>query len=75
MLGTHVLELLKQLRLVLSKVKGLNGARGREGHHRHPHGGQLAAAAADLLHLTDSPQDGVHLGLEALLSHKDILIS
>lgn len=74
-LATHALELLKQLRLVLSKVKGLHRARGRVGHDRHPHGGHLGTAAAEPLHLADSIQDGIHLGLEALLAHKYILIS
>lgn len=75
MLAAHVAKLLKQLRLVLGKVKALHGPGGRVGHHRHPHSGQLVAAAADPLHLADSIQDGVHLGFKSLLTHKYILIS
>lgn len=75
MLAAHVAKLLEQLWLILGKVKGLHWPRGRVGHHRHPHSGQLVAAAADPLYLTDSVQDGVHLGLKALLTHKHVLVS
>lgn len=75
LLAPHVPELLEQLRLVLGEVEGLHGALGRVAHHGDPHCGHLATAAAEPLHLADSVQDGVHLGLEALLGHEDILIS
>lgn len=74
-LATHVAELLKQLWLILGKVKGLHWPRGRVGHHRHTHSGQLVATATYPLYLADSIQDGIHLGLEALLAHKHVLIS
>lgn len=74
-LAAHVSKPLEQLWLILSKVKCLHWPRGCVGHHRHPHSGQLVAAAADPLYLTDSIQDDIHLGLKALLTHKHILIS
>lgn len=74
-LAAHAAELLEQLWLILGKVKGLHWPRGRVGHHRHTHGGQLVATAADPLYLADSIQDGIHLGLEALLAHEHVLIS
>lgn len=71
--GPHVQEPLQELRTVLREVQALHRSPLGLGHDGHPDIGSLVASAADLLHLRDPVQHGLHSRLQSSLGGEDIL--